>query len=622
MWVALLGTLLKRGINGCSLENIGSCLVAARGSVGSRSCGYKWVYFMIFKPFRRRSTIFTGWRSIIYLLTVLSGLFAQAEQFKTSDPLRSLTSQEILKVDEAFSLSVHVMDGHILADWQIADGYYLYRHSFKFAGLDGTALGNIDIPVGLAKVDEFFGDVEVYYGTLEVKIPVVAQSGPLTLDVTYQGCADYGFCYPPKTKRFIASHAVTGPMQEISVANEKNDSRVVLSGKDLANEFLIQEFAIVLFSALIAGLLLNLMPCVFPVLSIKALSVLGATEDTNRVSHAFNYTAGIVVAFLVLGAAVGVLRAAGESIGWGFQLQTPSFVAAMALLFFLIGLNLLGFMEIPGFGVTIGNTSAFGTGVLAVIIASPCNVPLMAGVLGYGLSGGLPVLLPAMAFMGIGLALPYVVITLTPRIARALPKPGEWMVTFRQAMAFPMFATVVWLVWVLSRQSGPNGGLIILASMLGVGFIAWVASLKPGRGVWAWSLAFVLSITSILTVPPGKTDQNIGQPFDLASFDEDVRSDRAIFLNVTAAWCITCLANDRSTLGTDLIREFFQDNEIKYVEADWTNSDASVSALLDRYGRAGVPLYVYFPPVGEAVILPQILTPNSVMDAILASNGA
>ena len=224
--------------------------------------------------------------------------------------------------------------------------------------------------------------------------------------------------------------------------------------------------------------------------------------------------------------------------------------------------------------------------------------------------------------MGIGLALPYVVITLTPRIARALPKPGEWMVTFRQAMAFPMFATVVWLVWVLSRQSGPNGGLIILASMLGVGFIAWVASLKPGRGVWAWSLAFVLCITSILTVPPGKTDQNIGQLFDLASFDEDVRSDRAIFLNVTAAWCITCLANDRSTLGTDLIREFFQDNEIKYVEADWTNSDASVSALLDRYGRAGVPLYVYFPPVGEAVILPQILTPNSVMDAILASNGA
>ena len=548
---------------------------------------------------------------------MLSVSFSVAEGLETSDPLRSLASTEILKVDEAFRLSVLATDDHVEAEWQMADGYYLYKHRFGFEGRNGTELGTTSFPTGLAKVDEFFGDVEVYYEGLSIKIPVIEQSGPLILDITYQGCADYGFCYPPKTKRFIATTAITGPMQEINANIEPNDSNSV----DAGSGFAPQEFIIVLVSALLAGILLNLMPCVFPVLSIKALSVIGASENTNRVSHAFNYTAGIVLTFVVLGAAVGIFRAAGESIGWGFQLQTPGFVAAMALLFFLIGMNLLGFLEIPGFGVSAGNTGAFGTGVLAVVVASPCNVPLMAGVLGYGLSGGLTVLLPTMAFMGIGLALPYVIITLTPRIAGALPKPGAWMLTFRQAMAFPMFATVVWLVWVLSRQSGPNGGLAVLVGILGVSFLVWLGSRKSGRHAWTWGLALALCLSTVLVVPQGKTQESSGESFDLTSFDDQVQSNSSIFLNVTAAWCITCLANDRTTLGTDLIREFFRDNQVQYIEADWTNSDSNVSELLNRFGRAGVPLYVYFPPSGDPVVLPQILTPGYVMDAITTANG-
>ena len=523
---------------------------------------------------------------------------------RSPDPLAPQV--DFLPVDEAYRFSAVLDQGRILARWEIEPGYYLYRSRFDFQPDARATLGEPEIPPGLPKVDEFFGAVEVYYDEVTVVVPVTGQAeSSFSVQFGYQGCADAGLCYPPETREvtFDTGGAGVGPM----VAAEGSGAGVV-------------EVLAALASAALGGLILNLMPCVFPVLAIKAVSLVEA-EPRGRWRHAAGYAAGVVVTFLVLGGLLAALRSAGEAIGWGFQLQSTGFVVAMALVFFLLGLNLLGVLEVPGFGVAMEGSNAFAAGAIAVVVATPCTAPFMGAALGYGIAHSTPMLLLVMAALGVGLALPYVVLAVVPALADRLPRPGPWMATLKQVLAFPLFLTVAWLVWVLGRQAGADAVLAALCACTVLGFVAWLALGKPARLPLVWGAAvLVLALTTWLVPRP---QAEAAEPsFDMAAVEQRVAAGESVLLNFTAAWCITCLANERTTLSTARVQEFLAANGIAEVKADWTNADPAITEALGRFGRSGVPLYVFYPPGREPVLLPQVLTPSIVIETITAAAGA
>lgn len=548
------------------------------------------------------------------LLALMLGALLNAAAFAAPagdlDGRNVLEEPVFLPVDQAFVLTTELSaDGDVVATWQMPDGYYLYKHRFAFTTRDGTELGAPVIPDGKQKVDDYFGEVEVYYHGVEVRAPVLAQQGGrIEVGIEYQGCADYGLCYPPEQTWVSFDVAALGGA----------------GGGGSGGTFAFMELLAILGSAVLGGLILNLMPCVFPVLSIKALSLLDADDQSERLRHAMGYAFGVVASFVFLGALLAGLKGAGEAVGWGFQLQSPGFVAAIAILFFVLGLNLLGILEVPGFGVAMDRPNPFATGVLAVIVATPCTVPFMGAALGYGLSQSLIILIAVMVALGVGMALPYVVLTGIPQLSRMLPRPGQWMVTLKQVMAFPMFATVVWLIWVLALQSGPEGVALVLGAIVVVGFFAWLGFGGSERLKIVWAGALATAVLVVWAVPrhePGEgAVADVG--FDMAVIDEYRASGQPVFLNLTASWCITCLANDRTTLSGDRVKGYFADRGIQYVKGDWTNADPTITAVLESFGRSGVPLYVYYPPAGEPVVLPQILTPGIVIDAIEAAGGS
>jgi len=547
------------------------------------------------------------------LIVALWAVVAEAQS-----PLPSgadaLATPDFVPVDEAFVLTATLSpEGLVVADWRMPEGYYLYRERFRLEAEGGAELGELVLPDGVRKTDEFFGDVEVYYGGVTANAPVLATDGPqLAVAIEYQGCADYGLCYPPERRSFTFDMASLGENSDGADANGAEGATRSPSGAE-------GTLWAALVGAFLGGLILNLMPCVFPVLSIKVLSLLGG--ETGRTRHALGYAAGVLAAFIALGGTLAVLKAGGAAVGWGFQLQAPGFVAGMAILFFVLALNLFGFLELPAFGVSGGQTGHFATGVLAVVAATPCTVPFMGVALGYGLSQSTPALLGVMVALGAGMALPYVLVTTIPPIARRLPRPGPWMATLKQAMAFPMLLTVVWLLWVAARQSGAEAMAATLSACVATGFLAWLAGGRAARLPAAWGGVVLVAAIAIWTAPGLKAN---AAPAEAGFRMETVAAHRAagrpVFLNFTAAWCITCLANERSTLGTDGIQRFFTERGIEQVKADWTNADPAITAALEGFGRNGVPLYVYYPSGGEPVLLPQVLTPAIVMDAVRAAD--
>ena len=508
---------------------------------------------------------------------------------------------DFLPVDEAYPTEAELTeDGRILARWVMPEGYYLYKHSLQIIGKDGTELGSLTIPPGKQKTDEFFGEVEVYYNFLEIAAPIVAQSrAEVVVDVHYQGCADAGLCYPPEVREF--RFAGLG-LADTFISDQTVSGSAAIS------------IWVALGSALLAGMILNLMPCVFPILSIKALSMVQSAGESDNLRHAVWYLGGVVATFLVLAILLLVLRGFGAAIGWGFQLQSPGFVAAMILLFFVMSMNLLGVIEIPGFGLSMTRPNPFMTGVLAVIVATPCTVPFMAAAIGYAISQGGINLVLVMAMMGVGMALPYVGVTAIPRIANWLPRPGQWMITFKRIMSIPLILTVVWLVWVLTRQVGLDGIVWPIVAMVLLALVAFVGrrQVKWLTSVWAIMLVVIAGAVFAVTRPNETLDAANSETFDFEMYQGLVAEQRPIFLNVTADWCLTCLANERTTLSRDGVRQAFDDYGVTYIKVDWTNRDAQVTKLLEEFGRYGVPMYVLYPSIGQPVVLPQVLTPDLV----------
>ncbi len=390
-----------------------------------------------------------------------------------------------------------------------------------------------------------------------------------------------------------------------------------------------------LIGALLGGMILNLMPCVFPVLAIKVVGFArhGANQRRQRVGG-LAYSAGVVLSFVALGALMLALRGAGEQLGWGFQLQSPVVVAALAVLFTVIGLNLAGLFEFGQFvpsSVALleaknPSLDAFLSGVLAVVIASPCTAPFM------GASLGLALALPAMqalaifATLGLGMALPYLAASWSPAAARMLPRPGAWMATFRHAMAFPMFATVVWLVWVLGQQSGIDGAASLLALLLVLALVIWTLGLQ-GRS------RLVLAILSMaaLAFLAGSIGQNIIKPLQSTSttdstalwqpwapgrVDQALASGAPVFVDFTAAWCVTCQYNKSTTLAnTDVLADFAA-RKVTLLRADWTRRDPAITAALAQLGRNGVPVYVLYQTGRAPVVLSEILSVSEVHNAL------
>ena len=395
--------------------------------------------------------------------------------------------------------------------------------------------------------------------------------------------------------------------------------------------------------ALVGGLILNLMPCVFPILAMKAAALAASAHDAKRSRRdGLAFLAGVLVTFLILAGVLLALRAAGEAVGWGFQLQSPGVVAALAALFTLIGLNLAGVFEF-GRAAPSSVCSAqarhplandFLSGVLAVVIASPCSAPFMGASLGFAI--GLPAAQALLLFvaLGFGLALPYLVAGFVPAVAYLLPKPGPWMGTLRRLLAFPMFATVAWLVWVLGQQSGIDGAGTLLALLVCMAAIVWALTL---RGRTRLVIAGVLiAFTAVLTAAIGRNVLQVVEPAKLASAAtkdgagqrwqpwsaERVAqlsdAGRPVFIDFTAAWCVTCQYNKKSTLSDEQVLADFDAKKVAMLRADWTRRDPAITAALTALGRSGVPVYVLQAPGKPPVVLTEILGKDEVRAAIAA----
>ena len=389
--------------------------------------------------------------------------------------------------------------------------------------------------------------------------------------------------------------------------------------------------------AFLGGLLLNLMPCVFPVLSIKVMSLArhsGLSAAAVRL-HGLAYGIGVVASFGVLAAVLLAVRSTGAEVGWGYQLQQPIVVAVLAFLLFAMGLSLSGVAEfgaglasLGGRGKQDGLGGSFLTGVLATVVATPCTAPFMGAAVGYAVAA--PAAGAALAVflaLGIGMALPFVVLTFSPALVNRLPKPGAWMATLKGVLAFPIYATVAWLIFVVSQQVGPDGLFAVLLGLVLVGLAVWTYGLAAGREGWrSWlargtavaALAGLVGIGAAVSPVPeiatAASSDGSAEPFTQARLDALRAQGRPVFVNMTAAWCITCLVNERTTLSTDAVRDAFRARNVAYLKGDWTNRNPEITRLLERHGRSGVPLYVLYPERGEPVILPQILTQAGILD--------
>ena len=398
-----------------------------------------------------------------------------------------------------------------------------------------------------------------------------------------------------------------------------------------------------LLFAVLGGLILNLMPCVFPVLSIKALNVMEqAKKDPAAVrAKGLVFAAGVIISMLCLAGVLLVLRAGGEQLGWGFQLQSPLFVTLLVYLLLAVGLNLSGVFEVGGGLAGVGDnltqgdsySASFFTGVLATLVATPCSAPFMAPAVGAALTQAPFNALCIFAALGVGISLPFVLLSFAPWMRRVLPKPGAWMDTLKQVFAFPVYATAAWLLWVVAQETSPFGLGAALAGSILVALAAWSfqkARSSAGGGKIAVIATAAISLLLAIVLPIRFADVAAAaptdaarahsgadewQPYSEAKVAELNAAGRALLVNFTASWCLTCMVNERNAFSDSAVQAIFRDKKVTLMKGDWTNRDAAITKALAAFGRAGVPLYVVYNPrpgATEPVVLPQLLTAGIV----------
>jgi thiol:disulfide interchange protein len=391
--------------------------------------------------------------------------------------------------------------------------------------------------------------------------------------------------------------------------------------------------------AFLGGIILNLMPCVFPVLFIKGLSLVEASrhEHSKVRAHGLVYALGILISFWAVVALLLGLKAGGRQLGWGFQFQSPGFIAVMALLLFFLGLSLAGMFEI---GLTVTNTGSslasrqgyagsFFTGVLAMVVATPCTAPFMGAAIGFALAQNAGASFAVFTALALGLAAPYVLLTFYPAWMRHLPRPGAWMEVLKQATAVPIFATVIWLVWLFASSAGVDALTALLAALLLLAIAGWILGRWPARrvaSVFAVSvivLAVATPLYALWKFPAADTNsarlgasQSGWEPYSRAAIEQYRAQGRPVFVDFTARWCLSCQVNERAVLNRGDVRRRLRDSGIVLVRADWTKHDESIASALTELGRSGVPTYVFYRPGQPALVLPEVLTPGLVLDAL------
>lgn len=458
-----------------------------------------------------------------------------------------------------------------------------------------------------------------FYGELPAQLPMVL------VDTSREPAQAYRFTLTAGNT--VDAGAANASMQA-SPSSASSTPNPSVAGTGLAAALLL---------AFLGGVVLNLMPCVLPVLSLKALTFGQAGGDQRKARReGLFYTLGVLASFAAIGLALIALRAGGERIGWGFQLQSPMVVAGLAYLMFLLGLGLSGATTLGsgwmGIGQRLteggGDRAAFFTGVLACVVAAPCTAPFMGAALGFAVTQPAPIALAVFLVLGLGLAAPLASIALIPALARHLPKPGAWMETFKQVLAFPMYLTAVYMLWVLTQQTGANGVALALLGMVLVAFSAWLWE----RGKWqrariSRATALVSLALALALLPMTQRLSNAGTTASTESSGAQAWSEQTlsslrvegepVLVNMTAAWCITCQVNERVALSSQDFLDRLNRHGIHYLKGDWTRHDPAISAYLAQFDRVGVPLYVLYPRgQGEPRVLPQILTPAGVLDAL------
>ncbi len=578
-----------------------------------------------------------SWRDGVRLAVMLWVCCALRPAF-AGDPFASAGSQpDFLPVEQAYQLVPSVADGQINLDWTIAPEYFLYRDRMKLAVVadNGLPLSFVQAQdAGQQKYDEEAGhDIEVYYEKLHVALRVAeVPAGTVTLQVESQGCADAGLCYPPQKQAFRVDFRALA-IEPVEVADTATPSSAAMNLPPPAEAGTGLLMALLL--ALAGGLMLNLMPCVFPVLSLKVFAMAAQREhDDEAHLHSWIYAAGVVLSFVLVAALMLVLRAGGAAIGWGFQLQEPLFISLLVYLFFVLGLSFSGVLHIGGSLMGVGQRlvagspwrSAFFTGVLAVVVASPCSVPFMGVALGYAVGQSAPLALAVFAVLGLGMALPFIVLAYWPQMLHRLPAPGPWMERLRQFLAFPLYATAVWLLWVLGQQAGQLAMVWVLAGLILLVFAGWLwrdaAAARWEKALALLVLLLALVLPQLLVVrvanPESVSATGDAEPYSEARLQQLRSEGRPVLVNLTAAWCITCLVNEKVALGRDAVRQRLHERGITYLVGDWTNRDPAITRLLQQYRRSGVPLYLYFPaaPSSDVQVLPQVLSEALLLETL------
>ena len=383
--------------------------------------------------------------------------------------------------------------------------------------------------------------------------------------------------------------------------------------------------------ALIGGLILNLMPCVFPVISLKVLSFvsMGGNDNSKIRNHALSFVGGVMSTFLSIAAALIIIRSTGSMIGWGYQLQSPIVVGILTLIMLGIGLILLTNINFAAGLTTLGSSvqsrndysGSFFTGVLAVVVASPCTAPFMGAAIGYALLQPSFATLPIFIALGLGFAGPYLLLALRPDWISALPKPGAWMETLKQFFAFPMIATALWLMWVFMVQTSGDALILLLILGLILAIAIWMIATFKGRWKWVGMLATFLAAIQIFNNLPENTSElaadSSAEQWSLAIESDLQAQDQAYLINFTAAWCITCQTNEKTAFARDKVKEYLKNQDITYVKADWTNRNEDIAIGLARYERTGIPLYIFWKPgMPGSKILPAVLTEDILIKSM------
>lgn len=604
-----------------------------------------------------------------------------------------------LPSEQAFGFDAIASDGQtLLLRFTPAPGYYLYRDrtTLKLEGAAGVQIGKPRWPAAQSHRDEHFGDVSVYFDQVEVPLPLQrsrAEAVDGTLAVTFQGCQNNGICYPPMTRRVklaipagtataapagaagkdgaaAAPPAAAGssddrrrsaddgpamrllptiPDPQPDEASEAAPASAAVGSTDARSDNALRtrapasvpasdtSFAWILLLALAGGLVLNLMPCVLPILSLKVLGVAQSGESAERArAHAMWYTLGVLVAFAAIGALMVGLRMLGNAVGIGFQLQHPAVVAALAYVMFAVGLSLSGVFTlgggISGVGMSLANRSGpmgdFFTGALACVVGSACVGPFMGGAVAYAFIAPPVQAMAVFLFLGLGLALPFLLIGFVPALARRLPRPGPWMETLKHVLAFPMYATALWLLWVLGKQRGVDGMALALLGLLVLALGLWLFERSRWRGHRvAGALGLVLALAALVPVwgvarmqAPAKAAQVASENTVAYSPEmlDRLRADkRVVFVNMTADWCVTCKANERTVLSRQPFEDVLRRTNAVYMRGDYTNVDPQITAFLDEHKAVGVPLYVVYGPGAPPMVLPTVLTQALVEEALL-----